>query len=51
MTKLITSIIGIFFGTMTSAQLTKFSHGDILSAGSMNKNFDYLIAIETRKIT
>ena len=53
MTKLITSIIGLFFfGTMTSAQLTKFSHGDILSAGSMNKNFDYLIErIETRKIT
>ena len=43
MTKIFTSIIGLlFFGTMTYAQLTKISQGDILSAGSMNQNFKYL---------
>ena len=43
MTKIFTSIIGLlFFESMAFAQLTEFSQGDILSAGSMNQNFKYL---------
>ena len=32
----------MFFGNLVFAQLTEFSHGDILSAGAMNQNFKYL---------
>jgi len=39
----ISSIIGfIFLGSIVSAQMTTFSQGDILSAGSMNQNFKHL---------
>ena len=43
MNKIFTTIINtIFFSSMAFAQLTEFSQGDILSAGSMNQNFKYL---------
>ena len=43
MTKILSTIVGfIFFGSIASAQLTEFSQGDILSAGSMNQNFKSL---------
>ncbi len=39
----ISTIIGfIFLGSIVSAQMTTFSQGDILSAGSMNQNFKHL---------
>jgi len=43
MKKLIITIISLmFFGNLVFAQLTEFSQGDILSAGTMNQNFKYL---------
>ncbi len=43
MKKLITTIISLMFlGNLVFAQLTEFSQGDILSAGTMNQNFKYL---------
>ena len=43
MNKIFTTIINtIFFSSLAFAQLTEFSQGDILSAGSMNQNFKYL---------
>ena len=43
MKKICTTIISLmFFGNLVFAQLTEFSHGDILSAGAMNNNFKYL---------
>ena len=43
MKKICTTIISLmFFGNLVFAQLTEFSHGDILSAGAMNQNFKYL---------
>ena len=45
MTRILNSIVGLLFiGTTAFAQLTEFSQGDILSAGSMNQNFKYLEA-------
>ena len=44
MEKLLTIIVSLmFFGNLVFAQLTEFSHGDILSAGAMNYNFTYLL--------
>ena len=43
MNKIFATIINtIFFSSLAFAQLTEFSQGDILSAGSMNQNFKYL---------
>ena len=43
MKNILFSLISLTFLTATAlAQLTEFSQGDILSAGTMNQNFKYL---------